>query len=89
MGLGIAGACADAGCDVLLLDLEREICDQALPRLLAGKNPAVTDPAALDHIRTGSFDADMAIIANCDWICEAVVEDLEIKQAILLSLIHI
>ena len=83
MGLGIAGACAEAGCDVVLLDLDREICDQALPRLLMGTNPAVQGSESLERIRTGTFDDDMAMLVDCDWICEAVVEDLEIKQTIL------
>src|SRR6266545_154044 len=39
------------------------------------------DAAAL--IATGSFDADLARVQDCDWIIEAVVERLDIKQALL------
>ena len=82
MGLGIAAVCANAGCEVLLLDLEKSSCDQALPKLLAGRNPVVQDPSVLDRISTGSFDQDMERIAQCQWICEAVVENANIKREI-------
>jgi 3-hydroxyacyl-CoA dehydrogenase len=43
-------------------------------------------PAPLYHksfaskIRTGNFDDDLNKISNCDWIIEAVVENLDIKK---------
>ena len=82
MGLGIAGMCANAGCDVLLLDLHRESCDNALPRLLAGRAPVLEDETLLQHITTGSFADDMPRIADCQWICEAIIEEVSIKRKI-------
>src|SRR5688572_2402003 len=47
-----------------------------------------SNPSPLYHaksvslIRTGNFDDDMKDIADCDWILEAVVENLEIKKEI-------
>ncbi len=80
MGAGIAGVCANAGCDVLLLDLDASHCEKAKERLAGGRSPVVADAAVLDRIRTGSFDNDLGRLANCDWICEAVVEDVAIKR---------
>jgi len=82
MGAGIAGICADADCQVLLLDLDRSSCEAAKSKLVRGRSPVIRDEALLDNIRTGSFEDDLAKLAEYDWICEAVVENLEIKRAV-------
>ncbi len=46
-------------------------------------NPSpVYDKAAVSHITTGNFDDDLAKIADCDWVIEAVIERLDIKQGL-------
>ena len=80
MGSGIAGVCANAGCQVLLLDVEQAACDAAKQKLAAGRSPVVPEAALLDNIATGSFAADLGKIAGCQWICEAIVENLAIKR---------
>ncbi len=80
MGGGIAGVCANAGCRVLLLDVEQAAGDAAKEKLTAGRSPVMREAALLDNIATGSFAADLHKIADCDWICEAVVENLAIKR---------
>src|SRR6202035_4783401 len=40
-------------------------------------------PSAAARIRTGNFDDDLAQLVECDWIIEAVTENLEIKQQLL------
>ena len=81
MGAGIAGACAEAGCRVLLLDVTNEAAEKALDRIVNGRPPAVDTPEAAARIETGSFD-ELAKIAEFDWICEAVIEDLATKRAL-------
>ena len=81
MGTGIAGACAEAGCRVLLLDVTTEAAEKSLDRIVNGRPPAVDTPEAASRIETGSFD-DLAKIAGYDWICEAVIEDLDTKRAL-------
>ena len=83
MGSGIAAACAQAGCAVLLLDVSREAADKAVARISEGRAPALDDPAARASIKTGSFDDDLARIAEHDRSCEAVVEDLGRKLSLL------
>lgn len=82
MGSGIAGACAQAGCKVLLLDVSAEAAAKALDRIVNGRPPAVDDPQAAARIETGTLDGDLSKIAGYDWICEAVIEDLPTKRAL-------
>ncbi len=81
MGSGIAGACAQAGCRVLLLDVTREAAEKSLDRIVNGRPPAVDDPAAAQRIELGTFD-ELARIAGYDWVCEAVIEDLATKRTL-------
>ncbi len=80
MGCGIAGVCANAGYEVLMLDMDQAACAQAKQRLVAGRSPVVQDEAMLDHIQIGSFDQDLAKVADYDWICEAIIENVDIKR---------
>ncbi|MEM8924276.1 MAG: 3-hydroxyacyl-CoA dehydrogenase NAD-binding domain-containing protein [Actinomycetota bacterium] len=70
MGSGIAAASAAAGCRVLMLDLTPEAVERAL---------GAVDDEHRHLVETGTFD-DLAKIADYDWICEAIVEDVEIKR---------
>ncbi len=79
MGAGIAAACAQAGSRVHLLDLDAGRVAQVIGRMTEGRAPMLDDPAALERLSAGSFE-DLSVLAECDWICEAVVEDLGIKQ---------
>ena len=79
MGAGIAGVCAAAGYPVVLLDLIEGAASQAVERLSSGKRPVLTaEQAAL--ISCGSLGQDLETIADCDWICEVIVEKLEPKR---------
>lgn len=78
MGAGIAGLCAANGCDVVLLDLKTETSQQGIDKLCGGRNPAITAEQA-GKITAGSLD-NLELISDCDWICEAVVENLQIKR---------
>ena len=87
MGSGIAAQVANAGHDVLLLDIVLK--DQDDRNFLAKSAIAKmlkTDPAPLMHKRNakrivpGNVEDDLAKIAECDWIIEVVLEDLGVKQ---------
>jgi 3-hydroxyacyl-CoA dehydrogenase len=88
MGLGIAGQLANAGIDVLLLDIPADgdnrnaICERALERLLDENQPGLLHKDNLERITIGNIEDDMAKLADVDWIAEAVVERLDIKQAL-------
>ncbi len=89
MGARIAAHFANAGIPALLLDIV--IPDQADRNLAAKKGldsairqkPAgffVDSGAAL--VTCGNFDDDLARLASCDWIIEAVTENLDIKRSL-------
>lgn len=79
MGAGIAGLCAEKNCEVVLLDMTDELAKKGVTRLTSGKRPAIT-PEVAQKISTGSLVDQLPLIADCDWICEAVIEDLSIKR---------
>ena len=79
MGSGIAAACAEAGCKVLLLDVSPEMASQGKERMSAGRMPMIENPDTLDLISTGGFDDSLKLTKDYDWICEAIVEDLQAK----------
>ncbi len=89
MGSRIAAHLANAGLPVVLLDIpapegpRNAIAAQALEALRKSKPPAFFDPAYAARITTGNFDDDAALLADCDWVIEAVTENLAIKQALL------
>ncbi len=82
MGTGIAGLCAQTDHKVLLLDVSEEAAQKAKDRIINGRPPAVEEPEKARNITFGTIDNDLAQVANYDWICEAVVEDLPTKRAL-------
>ena len=82
MGTGIAALSADAGLDVVLLDVDRARVERAVAAMTAGRAPMVDDPEAVKRIRTGTFPGDIASIGDADWVCEAIIEDLEAKRSL-------
>ncbi len=89
MGSGIAAHCAAKGLQVLLLDLasgdgdRSAIAEAAKAAMLEGRAPLLDDADVAGRISTGNFDDDLARIADADLIVEAVVEDLEVKRALI------
>jgi len=89
MGSRIAAHLANAGIPVLLLDLppksatERPLANIALEALAKSKPAALYDQASASLITAGNFDDDLAKLSHCDWVIEAVAENLEIKTALL------
>jgi len=86
MGLGIAALCANKGIKVLFLDMPSDgdnknaIAEAAVERMKTIRPPALDDLDNVKHIETGNFEDDLHKVADYDWICEAIVEDLQIKR---------
>ncbi len=87
MGAGIAGHVANAGYDVLLLDLPSDdggnvnaISEGALKRLVEYEPAALMHKRAAGFITVGNIRDDFHKLADADWIVEAVVERLDVKR---------
>ena len=87
MGSGIASHLANAGVPVVMLDIVPEgaanrnaITESALKRLRESSPPAFMHKDNARLITTGNTQDDLALLADADWIAEAVVERLEVKR---------
>jgi len=83
MGAQIAAHFANAGVPVLLLDLTADIARDGLKRARAMKPDPFFTPDAARLIATGGFDTDWQMLADVDWIMEAIVERLDVKRPLL------
>jgi 3-hydroxyacyl-CoA dehydrogenase len=96
MGARIAAHFANAGIPCVLLDIvppdaaastdkaaRNKIVNAGLDAAVKSK-PAAFFEKGLDRlVKTGNFDDDMKLLADSDWIIEAVAENLEIKRTLL------
>jgi 3-hydroxyacyl-CoA dehydrogenase len=82
MGSQIAAHFANAGVPALLLDVTADAAREGLKRARALKPDPFFTPDTWKLVSTGSFD-ELARIQDSDWVMEAVVEQLEIKRALL------
>jgi 3-hydroxyacyl-CoA dehydrogenase len=80
MGAQIAAHLANAGLPVRLLDVTRQAAAEGLERARALKPDPFFTRDAIARIRTGSLDDDLADGCKADWVIEAVVERLDVKQ---------
>ncbi len=101
MGSGIAAHCANAGVPVVLLDIvppkaaeakaaskaERDaFATGALDKLRKAKPAAFMHPRNAVLVSTGNFDDDLGRVADCDLVIEAIIERLDLKQALFAKL---
>jgi 3-hydroxyacyl-CoA dehydrogenase len=83
MGAQIAAHLANAGVPALLLDVTADAARDGLKRARALKPDPFFTPDAATLVTTGAFDADLPRLSEVDWIIEAVVEQRDIKRALL------
>jgi len=90
MGSRIAAHLANAGIPVLLLDIvpagegdKSRLARTALDALGKAKPAAFYEPSLAALITPGNFEDDLPKLAQCDWVVEAVAENLAIKAALL------
>ena len=95
MGSALAAHLAGCGIRCLLLDVatkqnskaqRNQRAQQGLQRALQTKPPAFFDRHDAQTIAVGNLEDDLQRVAQCDWVVEAVVENVEVKQAIFAQL---
>jgi 3-hydroxyacyl-CoA dehydrogenase len=82
MGSRIAAHFANAGIPSLLLDLTSEAARKGIEAAVTQKPGAFFLDSGRALITPGSFDEHLPQIAGCDWIIEAVTENLETKRGL-------
>src|SRR5215469_4677631 len=92
MGARIAAHFANAGIPSYLFDIvppdadapaRNKIAVAGLDAARKSKPAAFMEPALARLVTIGNFEDDLKKLAEVDWIIEAVVENLEIKRALL------
>ncbi|HEX6505083.1 MAG TPA: 3-hydroxyacyl-CoA dehydrogenase NAD-binding domain-containing protein [Terriglobales bacterium] len=92
MGARIAAHVANAGIPAYLLDIvppdadgpaRNKIAAAGLDAAIKSKPAAFFDSSVAQRVSIGNFEDDLKRLAEVDWIIEAVVENLEIKRALL------
>jgi len=88
MGSGIAALAASAGLPVVLLDIPADGPDRnaipkgALQRAAKARPAPFMDAERAAYIRTGNTEDDLALLADCDLVVEAIIEQPGPKQAL-------
>ncbi len=95
MGSGIACHLANAGMEVLLLDIlpfdladdeksdpeaRNRLVNQSLQKAIKSNPAPLFKKEYADRITTGNFEDDFEKIGDCDWTIEVVIEKLDIKK---------
>jgi 3-hydroxyacyl-CoA dehydrogenase len=83
MGAQIALHCANAGIPALLLDLTADAAREGLERARRLKPDPQFTPDTRRLVTTMSFDEGIPLLKSVDWIMEAIVERLDLKQQLL------
>ncbi len=98
MGGGIAALLASAGVKTLLLDIvppdlsadaesdpsaRNRIVKAGLDGLLNARPALLMQKSDAARIQIGNLEDDFERLADCDWIVEVVVENLDVKQKLL------
>jgi 3-hydroxyacyl-CoA dehydrogenase len=96
MGAALAAHLANAGVPVTLLDIvpkdvslmagkaaRNKIVDEGLDRAKKSRPASFFSSDQLTFVETGNLDDDFDVIAQADWVIEAIVENLKIKQQLM------
>jgi 3-hydroxyacyl-CoA dehydrogenase len=86
MGAGIGALAVSAGVPVVLLDIPARDGDpnapakKGLERQLKARPPAFMDAERAALVRTGNTRDDLALLADCDLVIEAIIEQPDPKK---------
>ena len=87
MGAQIAGHLGNAGIPSYLFDINKELAEKGKATLSSLKPAPLYKPKNIDMVTPCTYDEDISKISGVDWVLEAVVERLDIKESVYQSLI--
>ncbi len=87
MGAQIAGHLSNAGIPSYLFDINKELAVKGKETLATLKPAPLYKPKNIDLVTPCTFDDDLEKVAEVDWVLEAVVEKLDIKELIYQKLL--
>ncbi len=82
MGAQIAGHLANAGIPTYLFDINLELAENGKKTLATLKPNPLYKPKNIDLVTACTYDKDLKKIGEVDWVLEAVVERLDIKEKV-------
>ena len=71
-----------AGLELTSKKVRNRIVDEALQSALKSNPSPIYSKEFAKRITTGNFDEDLGSIKDCDWVIEAIIEDLNIKKGL-------
>ena len=95
MGAAIAAHLANAGVPVTLLDIvpkdapaadrdaRNKIVTEGWDHCLKAKPANLMSSALKTFVKLGNLEDDFGVVAEADWICEAIVENLKLKHDLM------
>ena len=90
MGSQIAAHCVNAGLKVTMLDMKSDdeanpnkIANESLKKLAKMKPAPLGLPGYASRIQTGNFEDDLEKAADADWVCEVIIERMDIKKKMM------
>jgi 3-hydroxyacyl-CoA dehydrogenase len=86
MGAGIAAQIANAGVPAILLDIVPGGAARAVERMLKTDPAPFMNRAAARRVTPGDLGTDLALLADCDWIIEAIIERPDAKRELYAKL---
>ena len=87
MGAQIAGHLGNAGISSYLFDVNEELANKGKETLTSLKPAPLYKPKNADLVTPCTYANDLEKIAEVDWVLEAVVERLDIKESVYQSLL--
>lgn len=86
MGSGIAAHLANIGFEVTLLDVSRDSAEAGLGRARKARPPHFYVSDRANTIRLGGISDNLGWVTEADWVCEAVVEKMDVKRDLFAAL---
>ncbi|MDZ7807762.1 MAG: 3-hydroxyacyl-CoA dehydrogenase/enoyl-CoA hydratase family protein [Gracilimonas sp.] len=87
MGSQIAAHCVNAGLNVVLLDLKSDepgrpnkMAEESLQKASKIKPAPFGKPEFAKRVQVGNFEDDFDLLKDADWICEVIIEKMDIKK---------